>query len=108
MLTLYVTVNDLAGNPATLFQMYNLDMPTIIEDVKTEDDKTTVQFKDRLMKVEGAQANATICVFSINGELVVKTKANEQGCATVQLSSVPDGLYVFTISNGKSGKILVK
>ena len=108
MLTLYVTVNDLAGNSGTLFQMYNLDMPTIIEDVKTEDDKTTVQFKDRLMKVEGAQANATICVFSINGELVVKTKADEQGCANVQLSAVPDGLYVFTISNGKSGKILVK
>ena len=42
------------------------------------------------------------------GNLVVRTKTNEQGNATVRLTSVPDGLYVFTISNGKSGKILVK
>ena len=108
MLTLYVTINDLAGNQGTLFQMYNLDMPTTIEDVKTEDDMTSVQFKDQQLKVEGAKANATICVFSVNGNLVAKAKADEQGRATVQLSSVPDGLYVFTISNGKSGKILVK
>ena len=108
MITLYVTINDLAGNQGTLFQMYNLDMPTTIEDVKTEDDKTSVQFKDHQLKVEGAKANATICVFSVNGNLVAKAKADEQGRATVQLSSVPDGLYVFTISNGKSGKILVK
>ena len=108
MLTLYVTINDLAGNQGTLFQMYNLDMPTTIEDVKTEEDKTSVQFKDHQLKVEGAKANATICVFSVNGNLVAKAKADEQGRATVQLSSVPDGLYVFTISNGKSGKILVK
>ena len=108
MLTLYVTINDLAGNQGTLFQMYNLDLPTTIEDVKTEEDKTSVQFKNHQLKVEGAQPNVTICVFSINGNLVVRTKTNEQGNATVQLTSVPDGLYVFTISNGKSGKILIK
>ena len=111
MFTILITVNDLAGNQGRLFEIYNLDMPTGIEALAADDntdDNTTVKVSHRQLNITGAEAHATIHVFSMNGDLVATAQADDEGCATIKLTMQPNGLYVFTISSGKSGKIVLK
>ena len=111
MMTVLVTVNDLAGNQGRLFEMYNLDMPTGIEAIAADnntDDNTTVKVSHRQLNITGAEAHATIHVFSMKGDLVATAQTDDEGCATIKLTMQPNGLYVFTISSGKSGKIVLK
>ena len=51
MITLYVTVNDLAGNQGSLFQMFNIDKPDTIDEVEEEEDNTSVRLSKNLLKV---------------------------------------------------------
>lgn len=110
MLTLYITINDLAGNQGSLFQLFNLDSddPDGIKTVKTENDKTEIQLSKNALKVEGAEPNATFMLFSLKGDVIAKDKTDNSGKAQVRLNHLSSGVYVVTLSNGKAKKFLIK
>ena len=110
MLTLYVTINDLAGNQGSLFQLFNLDKddPDGIKSIETEKDKTEIFLSKNVLKIEGAEPNATLMLFSLKGDVIAKDKTDNSGKAQVRLNHLSSGVYVVTLSNGKAKKFLIK
>lgn len=110
MLTLYVTINDLAGNQGSLFQIFNIDKddPDDIKTVETKDDKTAIYLSKNVLKVEGSEPNATIMLFSLKGDVIVNDKTDNSGKAQIRLNHLPAGIYVVTLSNGKAKKFMIK
>jgi hypothetical protein len=109
MMTVFVTANDLAGNQGRLFQMFNLDKPDNIEQIDTASEKQAeIHLSKSLLKVENAEPNITVTLFSLKGEVVAKGKTDSFGKAQIRLNHMPAGIYIATLSNGKSKKFSVK
>ena len=109
MMTVFITANDLAGNQGRLFQMFNLDKPDSIEQVETESEKQTeIHLSKNLLKVENAEPDITVTLFSLKGEIIAKGETDGFGKALIRISHLPAGIYIATLSNGKSKKFSVK
>ena len=110
MLTLYVTINDLAGNQGSLFQIFNIDKddPDSIKTVETEKDRTEIYLSKNMLKVKDAEPDVTFMLFSINGDVITKGKTDDSGNAQIHLNHLTTGVYVVTLSNGKAKKFLIK
>ena len=110
MLTLYITVNDLAGNQGSLFQIFNIDKddPDGIRSVESEKDKIKIVIVKNTLKVEGAEPNTTIMLFSLKGDVIAKNKTDNSGKAQVRLNNLSSGVYIVTLSNGIAKKFLIK
>ena len=109
MMTVFVTADDLAGNQGRLFQIFNLDKPESIENVEQESEKQAeIHLSKRLLKVENAEPNITVTLFSLKGEIVAKGETDNLGKVQIRLNHMPSGIYIVTLSNGKSKKFSVK
>ena len=110
MLTLYVTINDLAGNQGRLFQVFNIgkEDPDDIKSTESEKNKAEILLSKNTLKVEGAEPETTVMLFSLKGDIIANEKTDESGKAQVRLSHLPAGVYVVTLSNGKTKKFLIK
>jgi hypothetical protein len=110
MLTLYVTVYDLAGNQGHLFQIFNLDKPDSIEDIKMEQGKENAEIylSRNMLKVTGSEADATIMLFSVKGDVITKGRTDDSGQAEIRLSHLPAGIYIVTLSNGMVKKFIIQ
>lgn len=110
MLTLYITINDLAGNQGSLFQIFNIDKddPDGIRSVESEKDKIKIVIVKNTLKVEGAEPNTTIMLFSLKGDVIAKNKTDNSGKAQVRLNNLSSGVYIVTLSNGIAKKFLIK
>jgi hypothetical protein len=110
MLTLYITINDLAGNQGSLFQLFNIDKedPDGIKSVESEKNKTKIFLVKNALKVEGAEPNTTFMLFSLKGDVIAKNKTDNSGRAQVRLNNLSSGVYIVTLSNGKAKKFLIK
>ena len=110
MITVYVTVNDLAGNFGRLFQVYHLDMAEDIEEVINEKNAGNVQItlRDNSLWVEGAEPNVAVSLFSFDGILMQQCHTDNNGSANIGLSNFKSGVYIVTLSNGKSMKFYKK
>ena len=109
MMTVFVTANDLAGNQGRLFQMFNLDKPDSIEQIDTASEKQAkIHLNKSLLKVENAEPNITVTLFSLKGEVIAKGETDSFGKVQIRLNCLPAGIYIATLSNGKSQKFSVK
>jgi hypothetical protein len=110
MFTLYITVNDLAGNQGSLFQIYNIDKddPDDIKTTESEKNKAEILLSKNSLKVEGAEPEDIIMLFSLKGDVVAKGKADTSGKAQLRLNHLSSGVYVVTLSNGVAKKFLLK
>ena len=108
MLAVYITVEDLAGNQGSLFQVFNMDKPDNIETTKQTDGKTKILLNKRMLSVEGAQPGSTVTVYSMNGFVVTRNQVDATGHLHVKINGINDGVYIVTLSNGKSKKFYVK
>ena len=109
MMTVFVTANDLAGNQGRLFQMFNLDKPDSIEQIDTASEKQAkIHLNKSLLKVENAEPNITVTLFSLKGEVIAKGETDSFGKVQIRLNRLPAGIYIATLSNGKSKKFSVK
>ena len=110
MFTLYITVNDLAGNQGSLFQIYNIDKddPDDIKTTESEKNIAEILLSKNSLKVEGAESEDIIMLFSLKGDVVAKGKADNSGKAQIRLNHLSPGVYVVTLSSGKAKKFLLK
>ena len=108
MFTLYVTIKDLSGNEARLFQMYDYDAATGIAQTVDKDDRLTVKADGKNVRISGAEANVDVTVFSVSGDIVKRGTTDADGKADLSLGNAPAGVYVITLSNGVSKKIMIK
>ncbi len=108
MITLYVTVNDLAGNQGNLFQTFFIDKSDNIDIVKENEDQTMVRLSKDLLKVEGAQPDVRIMLFALNGTIMAQGQTDTYGRAQLHLNHLTSGVYIVTLSNGKSKKFVIK
>ena len=108
-LSLYVTVNDLAGNTGTLFLMFNMDKPDNIKEVTEEggSSELKVMVSRSLLKVEGAEPDVKATLFNMDGRIMAEGKTDAWGKMQRSLH-LTAGIYVVTLSNGKTKKFLVK
>lgn len=63
----------------------------------------TVSFRDAT--ISGLRAGSRIAIYNMSGALVSQFNANEQGSASIDLSSLPKGVYVI-YTPSKSFKII--
>ena len=61
-----------------------------------------------VIAVSGLKAAEHISVFSIGGSMVGEAKADNAGCASVDLSGTAKGVYVVSTGSGVSFKLLKK
>ena len=110
MMTVYVIVNDLAGNQGCLFQLFNLDKPDLsdIINIEKETRKTKIYLSKNMLKIEDAEPDVTVMLFSIKGEVLVNEKSDKYGKAQINLNHLPTGIYIVTLSNGGSKKCYVE
>lgn len=63
-----------------------------VKDSAVESDR--LQFSFGEASFEGLQPGALVSVYSIDGKMQTKVKADQDGCASVSLMSLPKGVYI--------------
>lgn len=71
-----------------------------------EGSHTVFCFTEGGLRASGMRAGECICVYSLSGGLVASLKAGSDGAASLQLSSLPQGVYVVRTQGGVSYKFL--
>lgn len=109
MIVVNISVEDISGNTGTLFQIFNLDKPSNLDIPENEVEKNTeISLNRKQLIVNGAKAGSIVTVYSINGYVQAKTNADSDGHAQLTFNSLQEGIYIVTLSEGKSKKIYVK
>ena len=65
-------------------------------------------YADGVVTISGMASGERLDVVALSGSKVSATKADARGDASVNLSSVPTGVYIVSTSNGVSFKLLKK
>ena len=80
-----------------------------IQDVKASSDAYPVfSCNNGVITVSGLKAAERVSVYSIGGSKVGEAKADNTGCASVNISDAAKGVYVVSTDSGVSFKILKK
>ena len=109
MVVVDITINDLADNEGRLFQIFNMDKPDNTEiSNKWVEQKTDIRLNKRMLTVNNASPNAVVTVYAINGLVQAKAKTDADGHVEVNLNSLLEGVYIVTLSDGKSKKFYVR
>ncbi len=83
------------------------NLETGIREVNAESAASPVfSYKDGAITVSGLKAAEHVCVFSVGASKVGEAKADNAGCASVDLGSAPTGIYVVSTGSGVSFKLL--
>ena len=109
MVVVVITVSDLAENEGRLFVVFNIDKPDNTEIQEVRDGKNAeIHLTRRALTVDGASPGAIVTVYSVNGIVQAKAKTDADGHAEINLNSLLEGVYIVTLSDGKSKKFYVK
>ena len=81
----------LEGLTLTFGEMETTRIEAVKDGVKDAD---RLQFSFGEASFEGLTPGALVSVYSINGKMVTKVKADQDGRASVSLMSLPNGVYV--------------
>ena len=109
MLALYITVEDLAGNIGYLFQIFNMDKPENLGITDPEADADTeIDLDNDLFTVKGVRPGSIVTLFAIDGHIKARTQADATGYAQISLTDMHPGIYIVTLSEGKSKKLYLK
>ena len=108
MITLYATVSDLAGNPGHVFQLFDYDPETAIEMVETDTEEPTLRVRRGNVTIDGAEEGDLATLFALDGTIIAKERADNEGRIEMNAHNVPSGTYVVTISSGWSKKISIR
>ena len=86
------------------------DVATAIGQVKNDvsAQRPVFTYVDGVVTVSGMTAGERLAVVTINGSQVSATKADNAGCASVDLSGTTNGVYVVSTGSGVSFKLLKK
>ena len=109
MLALYITVEDLAGNIGYLFQIFNMDKPENLGITDPEADADTeIDLDNDQFTVKGVRPGSIVTLFAIDGHIKARTQADATGYAQISLTDMHPGIYIVTLSEGKSKKLYLK
>ena len=67
-----------------------------------------IHLAGRVMTVEGASSGAIVTVYSLDGLVQAREKTDAKGHMQVNLNNLPEGVYIVSLSDGKSKKLHVK
>jgi hypothetical protein len=85
------------------------NLETGIQEVKAESVSCPVfSYKDGAITVSGLNAAEQVSVFTVGGSKVGEAKADNAGCASLDLSGADSGFYVVSTGGGVSFKLLKK
>jgi hypothetical protein len=85
------------------------DIETGVQNVSSEKSTHPVfSCNNGTITVCGLKAAESVSVFSINGSRIGEAKADDNGCARVDISGAANSVYVISTSNGVSFKLLKK
>lgn len=109
MIVVNIIAKDLAGNQGYLFQIFNIDKPdyTGIDD-KQVNKKAEIKLNKRKLTVDGASPKAIVTIYSIDGLVQERTKTDDNGHTEISLNRLSEGVYIVTLSDGKSKKFHIK
>ena len=110
-----ITVSSSKSNPvsytfADVQKFYFEDnIETGIQGVSSDASVSPVfSYSNGKITVTGLKAAECVSVFSVSGNKVGEAKADNAGCACIDISSVSSCVYVVSTSNGVSFKLLKK
>ncbi len=86
---------------------WNTKIPLAFEDLSNEEVKVFPTQTTDVVKIEGAKANTAYALFSMNGALCEKGRADHSGSAVLHLASYSKGVYIVKIGS-KYQKVLLK
>ena len=85
------------------------NIETGIQEVAAESVASPVfSYKNGIITVSGLKTAEQVSVFSIGGSKIGEAKADNAGCASVDLSGTTNGVYVVSTGSGVSFKLLKK
>ena len=86
------------------------DVVSAIDNVVANDKRQHVvfSFSASTLNVSGLAANESIALYATDGKLMLSEKANAEGKAAMNLSSLQQGIYVVRTQNGISYKLFKK
>lgn len=86
------------------------DVVSAIDNVVANDKSQHVvfSFSANVLNVSGLAANESIALYTIDGKLMLSEKANAEGKAAMNLSSLQQGIYVVRTQSGISYKFFKK
>ena len=85
------------------------NIETGIQEVKAESASCPVfSYKEGAITVSGLNAAEQVSVFTVGGSKVGEAKADNAGCASIDLSGADSGVYVVSTGGGVSFKLLKK
>lgn len=86
------------------------DVVSAIDNVVANDKNQHVvfSFSANVLNVSGLAANESMALYATDGKLMLSEKANAEGKAAMNLSSLKQGIYVVRIQSGISYKFFKK
>ncbi|WP_288684380.1 T9SS type A sorting domain-containing protein, partial [uncultured Eubacterium sp.] len=86
------------------------DIVSAIDNVVANDKRQHVvfSFSASTLNVSGLPANESIALYATDGKLMLSDKANAEGKAAMNLSSLQQGIYVVRTQSGISYKLFKK
>lgn len=70
------------------------DVPTDVEDVQQEVEREKFELTRNAIHLSGLTPGCKVQLFSIGGQSILATAANENGAVTVSTDSLPAGIYL--------------
>lgn len=70
------------------------DVPTDVEDVQEEVEREKFELTRNAIHLSGLTPGCKVQLFSIGGQSILATAANENGTVTVSTDSLPAGIYL--------------
>ena len=98
------TDNDLIVKTATAPEMHYAlvtlskisfsETPTSVIPVSEKKQAPVFRFDGYNVEISGVKADAAIVVVATDGSIVINSKADSDGCASVSIAELPEGIYV--------------
>lgn len=70
------------------------DVPTDVEDVQEEVEREKFELTRNAIHLSGLTPGCKVQLFSIGGQSILATAANENGAVTISIDSLPAGIYL--------------
>ena len=108
-MTVYVTVDDLAGNNGHVFRIFDMG-PTGIVGVEKNDssEQSSISVRNGAIVVSDSKPDTRVAVFTLDGKLVVEGQTDASGVAVLHQPIKRMGVYVVTLSDGTTQKVYIK
>ena len=108
-MTVYVTVDDLAGNNGHVFRIFDMGPSGIVGVEKNDSsDQSSISVRNGAIVVSDSKPDTRVAVFTLDGKLVVEGQTDASGVAVLHQPIKRMGVYVVTLSDGTTQKVYIK